>query len=200
MIKSLMMEGQENSVNKLDIVIQTLLVDTTGGIEPTNVKTENWIDMGQDSYVVRVGEAAYKFYGKGFGRFKGLEENVKLYQQVTNNAKRLSEAKAYTLRIGSITYSLVINPIKEVLISEKYNVVVGVSTFIHGLNLDKAGFSIEAIEDFLDTTSVDIREQLGIHGINLTSYNTKVSGNELVITDLCPNISRLRELGKPKFK
>lgn len=163
------------------------------------------IDRGEDSYVYRQGEKAYKVYEfqKKASNIHSLENKINYYAQMTNDAVKLCESKDYAFVFNGTKYELRINPVDRVFISEKHGKaqVVSETPFIEeGERLDKSFLNGKPeVEQFLKDVSVDINHELGIAGVNIIGYNVMVLDNELKVTDMCVQVLDLRPFGKRKF-
>ena len=165
-------------------------------------KSVGFIDSGQDSSVYRRGSSVYKIYdlNKKNPSVRQLTDGIKFYVQVVNDARRLAETKKYSFTFENKEYDLQINPVDRILPSEKHQKVVSVSPFVDGQRSDQTQLAKDAgFQTFLNRVSIDINDQLGVAGVNIINYNTMVSENSLIVTDLCAQIPQLRQFGKRKF-
>lgn len=195
------MSERETLSRNIDQIISNILINQNLGLEYLNVKNGYIVGRGADSFVIDYEGRAYKFYGHGYGHKPVKPEKISLYQETTNKAKRFLETKKITFDVQDETYPLIVNSYDEILISNKYSVIVGNTPFIAGPTMDEAKLAYNPVVDhFLINTSVQINVQLGISGVNLLPSNIKLRSGTLVITDLCPNVDKLRTFGKPVFK
>ena len=193
---------EQASSSRIDRVIEEILLNRNQDLGSGNIKQKNFVGWGFNSFVCRNGGEAYKFYWVDRGLDMGLLKKLKFYREATNDAAKLCETKGYkfTSQTG-VDYPLRVNPFTEILMSNKYRVIVGVSSFIDGPKLDETDMGGDiGILGFLDQVGGEMVGQLGVAGIKLAEVNIKVVEGALVVTDLCIDITSLRKFGKRKLR
>ncbi len=180
---------------EIDQTIGSILIDPKREITRNNVRQENYVDFGSDSLVAKLGDEAWKFYGRGnIEIFDPLDlvldklfNAVTFYHKITNRAAKLLQESEFSLD----GRRLIINPAKTISISKKYKTVIGISSFVPGEKLEES----DNTRAFLTKTSEFLNDKLRVEGIYLLGYNTQVTEGGLVAVDICTNLSLLEPQG-----
>ncbi len=174
---------------EIDQIIGQILSNPQFDLGVSNIKPGYYVDMGYDSIVVHFDGYIYKFYGKGYGPNKFGKQQLSFYKNVTNQAKDIVDCNKYRARdlINNKSYKLIINPFLEILTSDYYGVFVGRVPYVGGPKLSEI-FTAPSCDLLLKDFSQKLCLDLGVDGLDLTGFNTKIINGSLVVTDLCTRI------------
>lgn len=183
------MHEREEQKTSIDRIIDQILINPRFDISANNIKAEHYIDMGYDSIVINFMGMVYKFYGKGYGPQKFDRQQLNLYKHITNEAKTVVDSKRYqsTDLVTKKNYRLKINPFLETFTSDFRGVFVGMMPLVVGPRLGEV-FADPICDALLKKFSNKLCNDLGVVGIDLTGFNTKLVNGSFVVTDLCTRI------------
>jgi hypothetical protein len=168
--------------------------------------SDSYLAVGTDSFVYRWGKEVVKVY-KGpwlsmLPRQKA-KEVVLSYSDATNEASRLAQLEKWKLDLFSSKRSIPfrIVPVKRVIECSVCQTPSAVSEFIEGRNLEETRkrdlpFDFKELMIAFGNFSLDIEEKIGYYGISILALNVKYLDGVLVVTDLCPDLSRFGKKNK----
>lgn len=124
-------------------------------------------------------------------------KELRLYQEVMAASKEVLDGKKIKSIFGEL--EILVNTITGIGETEEGH-VYRTSPYIEGDNIQKMfndkKINQEELTQFsgeLMPLSLELVDKFKYKGINIIPYNTIILGNKLIVTDVCPNIQKLKK-------
>ncbi len=164
---------------------------------------EDYFAAGSDSVVYQYHNKVIKVYNQfPIKRLPSSDQRnlIEFYEEITNEASALTDKENWRLDLPlhQLTLPVRVVPVEKVLKCSCCGSLATVSRFVDGIDINsrkiKTFFNPNELRALLPVLSAELNKKLSVSGISIIQTNLKYNAGQILITDLCSQVSLLKKI------